>query len=227
METHTIPARSPQWRAILHNFDRVDEGMLPGDLFFRGDLSGLLDEGHPRVLILGTRSPSAADIHLIEYVVSLLAENPVRPVLLSGLGIGTDMVAQLAAVRDGLRSVAVLPCGLGQIYPHCNEDLAGRISSLEGSALVSQFPDGTLPEPLRFLERTRTLVLMSDLVVIPAAREKGAAIVAARLAASIGVPVFAVPGDPMYPTRQGCNALIEEGSARLLRKVESLREWHL
>ena len=184
-----------------------------------GSKNALLDPGRPKVAILGTRDIRQNDLNIIDSVVSALSKREDKPVIISGLAVGTDTKAHVMAVRCGLPTYAVMPCGLDRMYPFHNTKLAETIEKNDGG-LISYFPDGTEPIALNFIERTKAIVLMSDVLIIPCCKRKGTAMLAARYAYDINSPkVFAVPGEPGCVSHEGCNILIKEGIAEIVCNI--------
>ena len=95
---------------------------------------------------------------------------------------------------------------------------------LERFLEASRLPDGSAPLAINFVERTKTMVLMSDAVIIPACRAKGTALLAARFAHSLGIPVFAIAGGPEETRNAGCNRLIKERTADIITSFEELQD---
>ena len=181
----------------------------------KGHDSVLFDSRRKRVAIVGSRTTNLEDISTIYHIVAALAKNPAKPVILSGLAIGTDTDVHRAAIQYKLRTFAVMPCGFDRVYPYTNESLADTMTEF-GGGLITFFPDGTAPEPTNFIERTRLLVGMADLVIVICGRINGSAMIAARTAYEYGIPVLAVPGHPGNIAYEGCNQLIKAGIAGII-----------
>lgn len=189
---------------------------------FEGDLSPLLDINRPRIAVVGTRHIVPAAKYYINRIVSILGRvtEEERPIVVSGLAIGTDTAVHTAALSHGVPTVAVVATGLDNDYPLQNKGLASMLRSTSGCGILSQFPDGTAPMALNFLERNKTIVMMSDAVIIPAARAKGGSLVIAKIAHEWGIPVYAIPGRPEDIWATGCNDLIRQGIASPLINFE-------
>lgn len=187
----------------------------------KGDVTALLYRRMPRVAILGVRDPFAQDIEIIRKIVRSLAKNKTKPVILSGLAVGTDTEVHRSAIANGLPTYAVLPSGLDNIYPQQNTKLADKIVDA-GGGLISWYKDGTMPTALNFLQRTNFLVTMCDAVIIVTAREKGTPRLAGTLAYDLGIPCYAVPGPMDDKTHAGCLRLIKTRSAEVLTSFEEL-----
>lgn len=187
----------------------------------------ILDGKCVRVAVIGTRDIEPNTKYQVEAIVSHIASmrsETMEPLILSGLAIGTDAAAHNMALNCGIPTVGVMATGLDTIYPYKHKSLADRMKESPGSGVATTFPDSMAPLALNFIDRTKTIVLLSDIVIIPAAKEKGNAILAARLAADYGIPVFAVPGRPDDRCSMGCNMLIYEASAKPLYDLRHLDE---
>lgn len=192
------------------------------EIRFDGDSVALESGNRPRVAVIGTRDPSPYGIAMTESIVEALSRNPQKPIILSGLAMGVDTRAHKAALEHGMATVAVMATGLDQVYPYRNTELAGAMTKTKDCGLLTQFPDQTAPMAINFLIRNTTLALLSDLVIVVESKEKGGAMVAAKLAWDAGIPVLAVPGRIDDTRSAGCNALINLGQAKMLFNPEWL-----
>ena len=164
------------------------------------------------VAIVGTRRASVYGREVAHRLATELARNEVTVV--SGLALGIDTTAHQAAIDAGGRTIAVLGCGLDQVYPAQNRNLAAAIR--RQGALVSDYPLGTRPEPRNFPPRNRIISGLSTCVVIVEAGTRSGALITAEFAADQGRDVFAVPGSILHPGSVGCNRLIQDGATPLL-----------
>lgn len=142
--------------------------------------------------------------------------------VVSGLARGIDTAAHEACLRAGGRTLAVLGCGLGDIYPAENKGLAKRIAH-EGGAVLSQFSLGTAPQRRFFPMRNATLAGLCAGVLVVEGEEDSGSLITANHAADLGRDVYAVPGPADAPFSQGPLRLIQEG-AKLARRVEDVLE---
>lgn len=131
--------------------------------------------------------------------------------VVSGLARGIDSFAHRGALQAGGRTVAVLGCGIDQVYPPENTGLAAEIVE-KGGAVVTEFPFGTRPDRQTFPMRNRVVSGWSLGVVVVEANLTSGALITARMAAEQGRQVFAVPGRVDSVLSRGAHRLIKDGA---------------
>src|SRR5207302_1949 len=96
-------------------------------------------------------------------------------------------------------------------YPAANSRLADDIIAA-GGALISQFPDGTMPRRHHFPARNYTMAALSDVVVVVEASEGSGALITAEAALDLHKEVMAVPGSIFSPLSVGTHSLLRDGA---------------
>ena len=175
----------------------------PPVLIVRGDLR-LLDR--PAVAIVGARNASAAACRFARGLAHDLAGEGC--IIVSGLARGIDTAAHVGAVD--VATAAVIASGINIAFPPENVDLQERIAC-EGVLIAEQVP-GREPLARHFPSRNRIIAGLAQGTVVIEAAPKSGSLITARLANEAGREVMAVPGSPLDPRAQGCNALIREGA---------------
>lgn len=186
------------------------------DLYVLGELSS-----NPGVAIVGTRRCTRYGIELAEGFGAAMARSGWTTV--SGLARGVDTAAHRGALRARGHTVAVLGSGIDVCYPSENRSIYEEILGT-GGAIVSEYSPGTPPARWRFPARNRIIAAMSAAVVVVEAARTGGALITARLAAEVGRPVFAVPGDVDRVASVGCNLLLRDGAHPVLGPDDLVEE---
>ena len=190
----------------------------PTTLFHAGEpLENLLHR--PRIAIVGSRRASAYGRQATAQLASELAGQGC--VIISGLAYGVDTVAHEAALDASGQAIAVLPSAIENIVPAINRRLADRIMK-QGGALISEYPKGTVPHKLHFVERNRLMAGLADAVLITEAAPKSGSLHTAQFALDQGKDVLALPGSIYSPLSAGTNRLIKSGAALVLSAQDVL-----
>lgn len=178
----------------------------PKELFYLGEP---LDDYLPAITIVGSRKLSSYGKDVTYRLAYDLAQAGMTVV--SGLALGTDGVAHQGALDAGGRTIAVLGCGLGAIYPATHRNLAIEILRKRGT-IVSEYPEGMPALKQNFIARNRIVSALSDMVIITESAEAGGSLVTANYALEQNKLVGAVPGNITSSLSVGTNNLIKSGA---------------
>jgi DNA processing protein len=192
----------------------------PPVLYVRGDIT---EEDAWAVAVVGTRRISAYGREVTRRLTTALARSGIT--IVSGLARGIDAEAHRAALNSGGRTIAVLGCGIDQIYPPEHRKLAQEI--VAHGAVLSDYPLGTRPEGSNFPPRNRIISGLSLGVLITEAPARSGALITADFAGEQGRDVFAVPGSILDRRCAGTNALIQDGAKVVLGPEDVVEELNL
>lgn len=214
---HLLMWDQPDYPALLSEIADA-----PPLLFVAGD-PRLLEK--PQLAVVGSRRASRPGMDTAAAFSRSLAAAGF--VITSGLALGIDGAAHQAALEVGGQTVGVLGTGLENFYPQRNRRLADAMIA-QGSAVVSEFPLETGPQPGHFPRRNRIISGLSLGVLVVEASVASGSLITARLAAEQGREVYAIPGSIHHPGARGCHQLIRDGAVlveTIEHILEALRGW--
>ena len=177
---------------------------------------------HKGIGVVGTRDISPYGMEWCRRIVQGMGTSSDRPVIISGLALGTDICAHVQALDSGLPTIAVMATGPESVYPYRHTAIADRIAGTEGCALITDYPPGTAPLAIHFLRRNRIIAGLSEALILIESRIKGGGMMTSRLAFSYNRDVYALPGRVDDTRSQGCNLLIKEKIADAIDSVDGL-----
>lgn len=180
----------------------------PKSLCYMGKLP---EANAPIVSIVGSRKPSAYGKEVTERLAAELAS--AGCIIISGLALGVDGIAQKAALEAGGTVVAVVPNELPDISPRTNYKLAMDIIR-QGGVVISEWMkgDNKIVNRWSFLERNRLVSGLADGIIITEATERSGTLNTASHALNQGRDLFVVPGNITSPLSAGCNNLLKQGA---------------
>ena len=180
----------------------------PKSLCYMGKLP---EANAPIVSIVGSRKPSAYGKEVTERLAAELAS--AGCIIVSGLALGVDGIAQKAALEAGGTVVAVVPNELPDISPRTNYKLAMDIIR-QGGVVISEWMkgDNKIVNRWSFLERNRLVSGLADGIIITEAAERSGTLNTASHALNQGRDLFVVPGNITSPLSAGCNNLLKQGA---------------
>jgi DNA processing protein len=187
----------------------------PPALWVRGSLA-LLEA--PCVAIVGTRHPTAYGERATRALAAALAR--AGAAVVSGMALGIDGVAHVAALDAGTGSIAVLGTGVDVAYPRAHTALHRRLAN-EGLVLSEESP-GARPTPGSFPKRNRIIAALASVVIVVEADVDSGALITAGHALDIGRTVAAVPGPIDSPRSKGTNRLLRDGAMVIADAADAL-----
>ena len=190
----------------------------PYIMYIKGTLKS---EDEFAIAVVGTRKLSTYGQQVASSLARELAQTGLT--IVSGLALGIDTLAHLAALEQRTRTIAVVGSSLDRfsIFPPQNRSLAEKIT--QNGALLSEYPMGSAALPHHFPARNRIISGLSLGAVIVEAPQKSGAMITANHALSQNREVFAVPGSIFSDNSSGPNNLIKMG-AKLVSSAQDILE---
>jgi len=186
-------------------------------LYIKGKLK---PEDYLAIAVVGSRKATNYGRQTTASLVTDLALQGIT--IVSGLAYGVDSVAHRTALEVGGRTIGVWAGGL--------DTLSGFRKNLEreiigkGSAVISEFPLGFVPNRTTFPQRNRIISGLSLGVLVTEAAKRSGSLITASYAAKQGREVFAVPGPINSFFSDGTAFLLKSGAKLVLRADDILEE---
>ena len=193
----------------------LDLAHPPATIWRIGDLDVL---NRPVVAIVGTRKASAYAERVTREISGALAR--AGACVVSGMALGIDGVAHVAALDAGGKTVAVLGTGVDLAYPPSHRRLHARIAS-EG-LLLSELPPGAHSHGGSFRMRNRLIAALAKLTIVVEAPVKSGALYTAQDANDLDRDVAVVPGPIDSPKCEGSNLLLRDGAHAIMSPADAL-----
>ena len=172
----------------------------------------------PLISIVGTRDCSKYGLEVVKEICNGLKNYNVT--IVSGLAKGIDYSAHYNAIKNNLLTYAILGHGHNYMYPKHHTDLFHLIK--ENGSLISEFEPNTMPSKFNFPKRNRIIAGIANATLVVESKEKGGALITARIANSYNKDVFAIPGSLDAINSSGCNKLISKNEALLITSAEDI-----
>lgn len=145
-------------------------------LFVKGDLGQYINLKDNYIAIIGTRKSQPLTTKINQKITRFLCNDFV---VVSGLALGHDSIAHQETLLNKGKTIAVMPCGLDNIYPYQNKHLFQKIIDNNGLA-ISQFPFSSNIEPKNFVMRDFIQAGLSKAVIMVESNLKGGSLHASR-----------------------------------------------
>lgn len=187
----------------------------PSRLYVEGNVEILNDIG---IAVIGSRTNTQYGEKMCKRFVKNLVEYNIN--IISGLAFGIDSIAHKQCLKNSGKTIAVLPSGLGNIYPYEHIDLVKQIVS-NGGAVISEYENNIKADSKKFLERNRIVAGLGIGTLVIEAGQRSGTSVTARYTKQNEKPVFCIPSSLENIKGKGTNELIQEGS-KLVTNVDDI-----
>jgi DNA processing protein len=188
----------------------------PPLLYIKGDITR---QDNLAIAMVGSRQCSLYGQEQSSRLAHLLASAGFT--ICSGLARGIDTAAHHGALSAGGRTIAVLGCGLANMFPAENKKLSELIE--KSGACISELPLRSEPLAGNFPPRNRIIAGLSLGTIVVEASLRSGAMLTAEAAVSYEREVMAVPGKIDSPLSKGTHQLIKQG-AKLVESIGDVME---
>lgn len=160
----------------------------PFVLYYYGDLS-LIQDKEKIVTVVGSREPEPGTGPRVRSICEELARRGF--IIASGLARGIDTVAAESSVGIPGRTIAVLGCGIDNVYPLENRALKTRIAG--NGLVISEYPGMVPPRASQFPARNRILATLSQGTLIGEAKRHSGTLITAAFCLSTNHDIATLP----------------------------------
>ena len=195
---------------------QCDDG--PVMLYYKGNAD--LNAGRT-IAIVGTRNATSYGKKLCNDLVEGLQQT--GALIVSGLAYGIDVTSHKAAIEVNLPTVGVVAHGLDKLYPAEHANLSKKM--MDNGGILTDFLSGTETAPENFPKRNRIIAGLSDAVVVVESKISGGSLITADIAFSYSREVMAFPGRIDDVHSAGCNKLIQQNKAYLIKDANDVIEY--
>ncbi|MEP6493782.1 MAG: DNA-processing protein DprA [bacterium] len=188
----------------------------PAVLWARGELSALRE---PVVAVVGTRRATSYGLRVTREIVTALARGGAS--IVSGMALGIDAAAHMAALEVGNHTIAILGTGADVAYPRAHVALHRELGIR--ALVLSEMPPGARSDPGSFPRRNRIIAALATVTIVVEAPARSGALLTSGHALELGRDVAAVPGPIDSPQSVGTNELIRDGAHVITSTADALR----
>jgi DNA processing protein len=185
-------------------------------LYAKGDVKlGCFDRC---LAVVGSRRMTKYGRDVISKLVREIVQQGVT--IVSGFMYGVDLESHRVCLEEGGRTIAVMPCGVENVFPRGQERLYEDILS-GGGIVLSEYLEDIPAGKWCFPRRNRIVAGISSGVLVIEAGLKSGSLITAGFARKYGRDLFAVPGSVYSTQSAGTLQLISEG-AKMARFILDL-----
>lgn len=191
----------------------------PSRLYVEGNKEILNEIG---IAVIGSRTNTQYGEKMCKKFVRNLVEYNIN--IISGLALGIDSIAHKTCLKNGGKTIAVLPSGLENIYPPQHKDVAKAIIN-NGGIVISEYEDNIKADYKKFLERNRIVAGLGIGTLVIEGGERSGTSVTARYTIEDNKPVFCIPSSLENIKGKTTNELIQNGS-KLVTNVNDIFNYY-
>lgn len=182
-----IKVKTIEYEDDLYPIKLIGIKKAPKKLYVAGNIKNLNSNC---IAVIGSRQYTKYGEKWCKIFVKELVKYGVT--IVSGMAIGIDSIAHNTAIKNGGKTIAVLPSGLKNIYPKVNQNLARKILET-GGTLITEYEENIEANSKRFLERNRIVSGLSIAILVVEAAYRSGTSVTARIAKEQERDVFCIP----------------------------------
>lgn len=193
----------------------------PAVLYFKGNYD--FSKNPLKISFVGTRKPTEYSMKIARAMSGAVARCGFDVV--SGFAVGIDITTELAAVKAGGKTIAVLGSGINYNYP--KDNMKYRELICKNGGFLSEYPPEFSPTRYSFPPRNRIIAGISLGTAVIEAGAKSGSLITANYCNDQGKPLFVIPpGDITNICYGGNVSLIRDGAIPLMGVSDIVYEFY-
>lgn len=169
--------------------------------------------------VVGTRKATRLGISTCRKIVRGFSEYEDICVV-SGMAKGIDEASHIAAIENGIYTIAVLPTNIYDCYPESNKFLKSQIQKY--GTIITEFRENEKLNKWNFVTRNRIIAGMSRVIYIPQTPITGGSLITAKYANIYEREIYTSPSNIFDKSFEGCNDMIVKNYAKLIRDASDI-----
>lgn len=174
------------------------------------------------IAIIGSRNCTTYGVRMTKRFIKGLAKYNINTV--SGLAVGIDKCVHVNTIEEKMCTIAVLPCGLNNIYPKEHKMLVKKIVA-SGGCVITEYENEISATSKQFLERNRIITGISDGVLIVEGGYRSGTSVTAKIAKKQSKKIFCIPSSLENPKGIVPNNLIKNGAILVIDETDIIKNY--
>lgn len=159
--------------------------------------------------VVGSRNMTSYGKRAIRSIFSDLVKSKIT--IVSGFMHGVDIEAHKNALKFGLKTIAVMPCGINFVHPSDYEKDYNEVLA-SGGAIISEYSDKVPPKKYSYVKRNRIIAGLSKAVLAVESSLRSGTLITATLANDYNRKLFTIPGSIFSNVFQGNYQLYKNGA---------------
>lgn len=202
LDVDAITILDEDYPSVLKNIEKP-----PFVLFYKGNRTLINDANYHYLAVVGSRNST---LYGEAMTLKIIKDLPKDTCIVSGLAKGIDRKAHEEALKNNLKTIAVLGNGIDIEYPKCNKELYKKIPANNG-LILSEYPNGVVGTQNSFLVRNRIIAGLSKCTLLIESYDRSGAVNTVNYAIYFGKNVGCVPSSALRESNP--NKFIKDGAA--------------
>jgi DNA processing protein len=161
------------------------------------------------IAIVGSRNVTQYGEQVLRMFLKSLVSAGITTI--SGFSVGVDALVHSLTLEYGGKTVAVMPCGIDNIYPANQKRLYNKVQE-SGGLILSEYPGEFGTAKWTYVLRNRIVAGLVPAVLVIEARKDSGTLITARYAKKFGRRVLVVPNGIFSKNSSGIVELLRDGA---------------